>query len=73
MDLTVLNKICWTLCIISIVAGTALSFSMIWVTHDSEFLWKAWLSIAVLFFASIATLVVSRVMGGKGWHATNPQ
>ena len=54
MNLTVLNKLCWTICIVCIVAGTALTFSMIWGTNQSEFLWKAWTSIAVLFFASAA-------------------
>ena len=72
MNLTVLNRICWTICIISIVAGTALSFSMIWGNYESEFLQKAWLSIGVLFFASTATLVVSKVLGGSGWGAANP-
>jgi len=72
MNLTVLNRICWTICIISIAAGTALSFSMIWGNHDSEFLWKAWLSIGVLFVGSAATLVVSKVLSGSGWGAANP-
>ena len=71
MNLTVLNRICWTLCIISILAGTALSFGMIWGKHDSEFLWKAWLSIGVLFFGSAATLVVSRLLGGGGQATSN--
>lgn len=64
MDLKALNRICFTICIICIVAGTALTFTMIWVTYDSEFLWKAWLSLGVLFFASLATWVVSQLLGG---------
>ena len=71
MNFTVLNRICWTLCIISILAGTALSFGMIWGQHNSEFLWKAWLSIGVLFFGSAATLIVSRVLGGGHQEAGN--
>jgi hypothetical protein len=66
MDLTALNRICWTISIICIVAGTALSFSMIWGEQESEFLWKAWISIGVLFFASAATLIVSKVVSSKG-------
>ena len=73
MNLTVLNRICWTICIISIAAGTALSFAMIWGEHDSEFLWKAWLSIGVLFFGSSATLIVSKVVGGRSMGGANPQ
>jgi hypothetical protein len=73
MNFAALNRICWTVCIICIVAGTTLSISMIWSTYESEFLWKAWLTIGVLFFASLATLVVSKVVGGKGWHSASPQ
>lgn len=69
MNLTVLNKLCWTICIICIVAGTAFSLSMIWGGYENETLWKAWSTIAVLFFASSATLIVSRVVGGKGGEA----
>ena len=73
MNLTVLNRICWTICIISIGAGTALSFAMIWgEQHDNEFLTKAWLSIGVLFFGSAATLIVSKVVGGRTWGGANP-
>ena len=61
----VLNRICFTICIVCIVAGTALSLTMIWYTFESDFLWKAWSSMGVLFFASAATLVVSRVVGAK--------
>jgi hypothetical protein len=62
-DLSVLNKICWTISIVCIIAGTVLSFAMIWATLDNEFVWKAWASMGVLFFASSATLVVSKVLG----------
>ena len=61
----VLNRVCFTICIICIAGGTALSLSMIWYTHDNEFLFKTWGTMGVLFFASVATLVVSRVVGGK--------
>ena len=70
MNLTVLNRICWTICIVCIVGGTALSLSMIWAKYESEFLWKSWTSIAVLFFASAATLIVSKVVG-SGKEATH--
>ena len=65
MDLTILNRICWSLCIICIIVGTVLTFTMIWATFppESQFIWQAWTSVAVLFFASGATLVVSKVLG----------
>ena len=69
MDLTTLNRICWAICIVCIVAGTALSLSMIWGNQNSEFLWKAWTSIGVLFFASAATLIVSKTVSSQGMRA----
>jgi hypothetical protein len=62
----VLNRVCFTICIICIVAGAALSLTMIWHKFESDFLMKSWSSMGVLFFASAATLVVSRVVGAKG-------
>ena len=62
----VLNRVCFTICMICIVVGAALSLTMIWHTFESDVLMKSWSSIGVLFFASAATLVVSRVVGAKG-------
>ena len=61
----VLNRVCFTICIICIAAGTVFSLSMIWTPYESEVLLKTWATITVLFFASTATLIVSRVVGGK--------
>ena len=63
MDLQVLNKVCFAICIVCIVVGTVLSISMIWVTYESEFLSKFWLTNGVLFLASALTLVVSKTFG----------
>jgi hypothetical protein len=38
---------------------------MIWTPYESELLLKVWGTVAVLFFASAATLIVSRVVGAK--------
>ena len=65
MNLTSLNRICWTICIVCIVVGTALSLSMIWTPYQSDTLMKSWSTIAVLFFASAATLIVSKTVSGK--------
>jgi hypothetical protein len=61
----VLNRVCFTICILCIVAGTAFSLSMIWTPYENAVLLKTWGTVAVLFFASVATLIVSRVVGGK--------
>jgi hypothetical protein len=61
----VLNRVCFTICIICVVIGTVFALTMIWTPYESEFLLRTWATVAVLFFASVATLVVSRVVGGK--------
>lgn len=68
MDIRVLNKICFTICIVCIVLGTVLGLAMIWGNiRDNEFVWKSWLTIGLLFLASALTLSVSRTF--EGWGA----
>lgn len=65
MGLKKLNKICFTICIVCIVAGTVLSLAMIWGDlAEEESVWKAWLTILVLFLSSILTMFVSKALGG---------
>ena len=60
----VLNKICFTVSIVCIALGTALSLVMIWGDFaDDEFLWKSWLTLLVLFLASLLTMVVNTTVG----------
>lgn len=65
MNMQNLNKICFTICITSVVLATLLAFALIWGGGDKEFLWKSELSLGVLFFASATTLSVTRTLGGK--------
>ncbi len=65
MALKTLNKICFTICIVCIVAGTAISLGMIWGDMaDDEGIWKIWGTILVLFLSSAMTMLVSRILGG---------
>jgi hypothetical protein len=67
MSLQILDKICFTICIVCIVAGTVLSLAMIWCEiHDNEIVWKSWATIAILFLASALTLAVSKTFAGRG-------
>ncbi len=66
MNLQKLNKICFTICIICIVAGAVLSLAMIWLELQNEkFVWKSWLTIGVFFLASALTLSVSKTLAWK--------
>jgi hypothetical protein len=70
MDLRVLNKVCFTICIACIALGTMLSLAMIWGDiRNNEFVWKTWLTIGVLFLASAMTLSVSKTLGGSSKSA----
>jgi Trk-type K+ transport system membrane component len=65
MDLRKLTKICFTICIVSIMSATLLAFMLIWGNFDKETVWRSELSVGVLFLASVITLSVSRTLGGK--------
>ena len=66
MNFQKLNKICFTVCTICIVAGTVLSLAMIWLElQDQKFVWKSWLTIGVFFLASALTLSVSKTLAWK--------
>ena len=65
MDTRRLDRICFTICIVTVVLATLLALALIWGSGDKEFLWKGELSVSVLFFASAVTLSVSRSLGGK--------
>ena len=56
----VLNKICFTICI---VIGVVLGLSLIWGSHDNEVTWKGLGTVAVLFMGSALTLAVSSTFG----------
>ena len=65
MNLQLLNKVCFTICIGCIVLGTMFSLAIIWgeLSDNEEFVWKSWLSTGVLFLASALTLSVSKTLG----------
>ena len=65
MNLKPLNTICFAVSIVCIVLGGMLAISMIWTDHSSQFLWKSWSTIGVVFLASTITLVVSKAFGAK--------
>ncbi len=66
MRLQSLNKICFTICIVCIVAGAVLSLAMIWLDLlNEEFMWKLWLTVGVLLLSSALTLSISKTLALK--------
>jgi DMSO reductase anchor subunit len=53
--MSLVNKICFTICIVTIALGVVLGLSMIWCDVDSEYAWKTGITL-VLFFISGASV-----------------
>jgi len=65
MNVSMLNKVCFTISIVCIVVGMVLGLSLIWVSGSSEVVWKGLATSSVVFLASSATLAVSKAFQGK--------
>ena len=57
-----LNIICYSICIICIVAGVLFALYIIWGDVESRMAWKGFLTIAVFFLGSALTLSVNKMM-----------
>jgi hypothetical protein len=49
-----LNKVCFTICAVTIVLGVALGLAMIWGNVDSEIAWKTIATLVLLFVSGAA-------------------
>ncbi len=65
MFLKHLNTVCYTICIVCIIAGVILALSLIWGGWENEFVWKGFLTIGVFFLASALTLSVNKMIEPK--------
>ena len=72
-----LERVCFTICIVTVCLSTLLAFGLIWTDLRSEFIWKSLASMLVLFGGSVATLSVSKSLGHgterQGCPSTEPQ
>jgi hypothetical protein len=60
--LKVVNRICYTICIICIISGVVLGLLIIWGDRQDRDHWKYLATIFVLFLASSLTLSVNRLL-----------
>ena len=65
MILKILNKICFTICIVCIVAGIMLGLALIWGSQDSEIKWKCLNTVFVIFAGSALTFAMSKAFTQK--------
>ena len=57
--------ICFTICIVCILAAVVVSLFLIWGPGDIGTLWKSLVSIGVFFLASLVTIGVTTIVGPK--------
>ena len=57
--------ICFTICIVCILAAVVVSLFLIWGPGDTGTLWKSLVSIGVFFLASLVTIGVTTIVGPK--------
>ena len=62
MNLKGLNIVCYTICIICIVAGVVFALILIWGDVDNEIAWKGFMTIGVFFLGSVLTLSVNKML-----------
>ncbi|MEK7411939.1 MAG: hypothetical protein AAB263_01330 [Planctomycetota bacterium] len=65
MDLHKLSKICFTICVVCIVLGVVLALVCIWGDVKDAVMWKAGLTVAVFFGASLLTMNVIKALGSR--------
>ncbi len=62
MNLKQLNLICYTICIVCIIAGIVFALTLIWGDINNKLAWKGSLTIGVFFIASALTLSVNKMI-----------
>ena len=62
MNLKQLNLICYTICIVCVVAGIVFALTLIWGDLENKLAWKGFLTIGVFFLASALTLSVNKMI-----------
>ena len=63
--ITLLNRVCFAVCLVSIVAGVVSALGLIWTDIDPEIWSKSLLTALVFFLAGGATISVNRALGRR--------
>ena len=62
MMMTMLNRVCYTICIFCIITGVVLSLMIIWSDTNDVVLWRGLGTVCVFFAGAALALSVNRVM-----------
>jgi len=63
--LRAITIVCFTICIVCVLAAVVVSLFLIWGPGDIGILWKSLASISVFFLASLVTIGVTSIVGPK--------
>lgn len=61
----ILNRVCYAICILSIVVGAGVAYIGIWSTIDEGLMWRGLGSALVAFSACVLTLAVNSMVGAQ--------
>lgn len=64
MNIQILNRICFAICIVSIITGVLIGLLMVWTPGIDEVLWRLMATVGIVFLGASATLTVSRTYIG---------
>ncbi len=59
MSLKVINRVCYTLCVVSICGSALTGMGVVWLDPVDDAPWRILASFLILFFAAGATLAVN--------------
>lgn len=70
--LSFVNRMCYVVCVLSIVFGATLSIFSIWSDFNNDLMWKGISTALVLFAAGVLTIGVNNIIGTRvvlesGW------
>ncbi|HYO07605.1 MAG TPA: hypothetical protein VER17_01410 [Tepidisphaeraceae bacterium] len=60
--LQIVNRVCYTIAIVCIVAGVAYGLTLIWGDHWRKDAWRGLASLSVVFLGAVLTLSVNQIM-----------
>ena len=60
--LQLINRVCYTVCIVSILASTCFGLLLVWTNVDPELARKSLLTALIFFLAALMTLGVNRAL-----------
>ena len=64
-SLRIIDRLCYTVCIVSVVVGVAIGIALIWIPGDHDNLYKALATVAVIFGGAAVTLSVNRTINRR--------